>query len=112
MTQRTRSSPPSSRAPTLKATSGGKKSASFDSMPRIHQGFARADPDPANPSSDSTSRARAKSWAQAKSWEGVRSRVRVSEVARGLVMRALYLILRYAAMQHQLCSSLPLELAH
>src|SRR5208283_5953303 len=44
MTQRTRTTLPSTRALTRKATSGGKKSVSFDSVPRIHHGLAAAAP--------------------------------------------------------------------
>src|ERR1700676_3617303 len=45
MAQRMCSSLPSTRELTRNATSGGKKSFSFDSTPRIHQGFAAASPD-------------------------------------------------------------------
>ena len=44
MTQRTRTTSPSTWAPTRKATSGGRKSVSLESMPRIHQGLAPAEP--------------------------------------------------------------------
>src|SRR5271169_4529564 len=42
MTQRTLRTAPSTRAPTRNATSGGRKSFSLDSSPRIHQGLALA----------------------------------------------------------------------
>src|SRR5258708_2056305 len=48
MTQRTRSTLPSTRLAARKATSGSRKSPSLESTPRIHQGFAPADPDRIN----------------------------------------------------------------
>src|SRR5882762_4410654 len=44
MTQRIRTALPSTQAPTRNAVSGGRKSVSLDSIPRIHQGLAVATP--------------------------------------------------------------------
>src|ERR1700724_229722 len=58
MTHRTRTTLPSTRAPTRNATFGSRKSDSLDSTPRIHQGLAFAAPMRPNSSRARIDRAR------------------------------------------------------